>query len=81
MIFKFACLHNIEYRNEQGELIQDYVADEWTVFAIVTKQNSEGVWIDRYIKYGKIHLCPAFLTYHEFNRYFSFGLWDFSEIN
>lgn len=62
MIFRYACLCGSK-------------VDEFTIFAVVRYQDTDGVFIDRYCKLGKLKLTSIYCTYEEFNKYYQFGLW------
>ena len=62
MIFRFACTY--------GNKIDDF-----TIFAVVRYQDTDGVYIDRYIKKGDTKLTSIYMTYDEFNKFYQYGLW------
>ena len=65
MIFRFACILG-------GRV------DDFTIFAVVRYQDTDGVFIDRYCKKGKCKMTSVYMTYPEFSRYYSYGLWTFN---
>lgn len=70
MIFRYACLVNNE-------------VTEYSVFAVVCYQDTDGVFIDRYVNKGKTKLTSIYMPYEEFNKYYQYGLWvcQFSQLN
>lgn len=62
MIFRYACMCG-------GRV------DDFTVFAVIRYQDTDGVYIDRYVNRGKTKLTSIYLSYNEFNKYYQFGLW------
>ena len=62
MIFRFACTYG-------GKV------DDFTIFAVVRYQDTDGVYIDRFIKKGDTKLTSIYMTYDEFNKFYQYGLW------